>query len=167
MSYATPADMVLRYDARTLGDLVSDNGVRVAEVSLTTNTKILSALEDASGEIDAALLKAKRYTSADLSALTGNSLAYLKALTCRIALGALWNRRPYVDDMERDEALKQARIALERLRSGEHIFDNTDAKDAGLPDIVEPTMSSIERLNLTVDHARRGFYPSRKYMRGA
>ena len=163
MAYASAEDLVKRYDARTLGDLCSDTGVRVSEVSLATNAKILAALDDASGEIDAALMQAKRYSTADLASLTGNSLAYLKRLTCTFAFAGLWNRRPYVDDMERDEALKQARQALDRLRRGENVFDLEDQKAEGLPDVKEPSVSSIDRLNLTVDRARRGYYPRRKY----
>lgn len=163
MAYASADDLVKRYDARTLGDLCSDTGVRVSEVALPTNPKILAALDDASGEIDAALMQAKRYTTADLASLTGNSLAYLKRLTCTIAFAGLWNRRPSVDDMDRDEALKQARQALDRLRRGENVFDLEDQKSAGLPEVKEPSVSSIDRLNLTVDRARRGYYPRRKY----
>lgn len=163
MAYATAAQLLARFDARTIGDLVADDGNRVSVQSLLTpHDNITAALDDASGEIDAALLQGKRYTSAELTALTGNSAAYLVRITCQIAFWLLWERRPSLDEESYEAAKDRARKALERLRRGEHVFDVDGAKEAGLPEQHTPTISTISRLNLTVEEARKGFYPARR-----
>lgn len=163
-AYATPADLITRYDARVVGDLVSDSGIKVNRQDLQDHAVLLAILLDASGEIDAAILQAKRYTAAQLAALTGNSLNHLKRLTCTIAFGLLWERRPWADedDSGREEAQKRARQALESLRKGITIFDVEDAKDAGLPDSYEPPIQRIQSANLIVDQARGHYYPHRR-----
>lgn len=168
MSYATPAQLLKRYDARIVGDLVSDNGITVKPPELITNANLLAVLEDASGEVDAAVLQAKRYTTAQLAALTGNSAAYLVRITCAIAMGLLWERREISDDEDdgqRESAQKRARQALTDLRKGVTIFDVEDVKDAGLPAIETPSVTQISTLNLSVDQARGHFYPRRTYHR--
>lgn len=165
MAYATPAQLLERYDARVVGDLVSDNGVQVKKPDLLTNTNLQAALDDASGEIDASVLQANRYTTAQLTALTGNSAKHLVRLCCAIAIGLLWERRQVSDDedeAQRETAQKRARQALDALRKGQTIFDVEVAKDAGLPHSTEPTIQKIESLNLTVDAARGHFYPHRR-----
>lgn len=163
-AYATPADMITRYDVRVLGDLVSDTGTRVASGSLSANAVLLAVLEDASGEIDSACLQAKRYTSADLAALTGNSAAHLKRITCTIAFGLLWERRPWSDDDDsgREEAQKRARQQLDMLRKGITVFDVEEAKDAGLPAVESTAIQIINSNNLPVDQARGHYYPRRR-----
>lgn len=152
-----------RFDARTVGQLVSDTGQSVPPASLATNTAVLAALEDASGEIDAALMQGQRYSAADLAALTGNSLAYLKRICCQIAMARLWERRPYLDEEGAEKALNMARQALDRLRKGENLFAVEDNLAASVPSIETPSVTSIENLNLVVDRARgwNGFYPAR------
>ena len=162
MAYASPDDLKKRYDVRTLGDLAGDIGVRVQPSDFADNAILLAALEDASGEVDSCLLQGRRYTAAQLAALTGNSLAMLKRITCEIAYGLLWERRSYVDDDRRMAAMDRARQTLNRLRKGEIVFDIDDVKDAGLPSIEGPSRVEIQRLNLTVDEARRGYYPRRR-----
>lgn len=164
MAYAAASDLLTRYDARTVGNLCSDNGVSVTPAQLASDTKLAAALDDASGEIDAALLQGKRYTTVQLAALTGNSLAYLKRITCKIAMGLLWERRPYLEDDNKDAALKAAREALDKLRRGENIFDVDDVKTAGLPSVETPSATSIAALNLTVEACRQnnGYYPQRR-----
>jgi phage gp36-like protein len=165
-AYATPADLVARYDARTLGDLAADGGLRVSEASLLTDDNIQAALDDASGEIEAALLQGQRYTVADLAGLTGNSAKYLARITCQIAFGYLWGRRPWSEAWEdpRNEAMSRAKKALELLRTGENIFDVQAVKDAGVPESTGPTRVEIRNLNSIVDRCRlgrNGYYPVR------
>jgi phage gp36-like protein len=163
-AYATPAQLLQRYDARVIGDLVGDSGVRVARQELLDNAVLLACLADASGEIEASVLQAKRYTTADLAALTGNSLNYLVRITCTIAFGLLWERKPWSDDDDtgREEAQKRSRAALESLRKGKTIFDVEDVKEAGLPAIETPTIQRILSNNLAVDQARGRYYPNRR-----
>lgn len=163
MAYASSSDLVARFDARTIGQLVSDTGQAVAQGSLSSDTKLAAALDDASGEIDAALMQGQRYSAADLTALTGNSLAYLKRICCQIAMARLWERRPYLDEEGAEKALNMARQALDRLRKGENLFAVEDNLAASTPEVVTPTVTSIESLNLVVDRARtrNGYFPPR------
>lgn len=165
MSYAAPADLLKRYDARTLGELVSDSGTRVSAANLLTDANLQAALDDASGEIDAHVLQGQRYTTAMLAALTGNSLAYLKRICCAVAMALLWERRPYNDADEQvaaEQAALQARKALERLKQGHEVFDIEAVKDAGLPSTSVPSRVTLDNLNLATDQARGHFYPRRR-----
>ncbi len=165
-SYAAPSDLLARYDARVIGDLAGDSGARIAVGSIPTNANVLVALEDASGDIDAALLKGKRYTAANLVALTGNSLAHLKRMCCQIAIAKLWERRVYMDADEEqgaEQAAKQAREAIRKLQTGEEIFELELVVEAGLPKLSTPSPTRIAQRNLLVDELRgNGYFPPRR-----
>lgn len=162
MAYAAASDLIARKDVNVLGDLVSDSGARVSSAGLASDTNMAAALDDASGLVDSALLQGKRYSTADLSALTGNSAAYLKRIVCDIAFWLLWDRKPAYGGVEdRAGAREQARQALDDLRTGKHIFDVEAVKEAGLPSVGGPTVVEINRLNLIVDRARPRYYPQR------
>jgi phage gp36-like protein len=160
-SYATPADMLARYDVRHLGDLVSDSGQRIGSAEVLSHTNLQTALDDAAGEIEAALMQGQRYSADDLTNLTGNSKQYLIRLNCAVAISLLWQRRPWSDDDKREDAIEKAREALDKLRKGITVLNVEAAKDAGLPAIRTPSLSRINRQNLVVDRARAGYYPTR------
>lgn len=161
--YATPADMAVRYDVRTLGDLVADDGTRVDSTAIQTNTTLEAILVDASGEFESCMLHGNRYSADDLAALDGNSLGLAKRIVCKLAMGMLWERRQYIDLEKAEEAMEAARKTMDKLRKGEYVFNITANIQAGNPEVITPTMSSISRLNLTVDRARgrNGYYPER------
>lgn len=165
MSYATPAELLARYDARTLGQLVRDDGRQATESELTTSTRVQAALDDASGEIDAALLVGGRYRPSDLAKLKGNAKSMLVRLTCWIAMRHLWGRRPYLEDPAKDEAENQARKMLTALRKGELMFavDEDDALHASLPVMVRDTPETVRAQNLTVDRARGNYFPLKRF----
>lgn len=160
MPYATPADLLKRFDARTLGDLAADDGKRIVPSALLSDANVASALDDASGEIEAALLQGARYSALDLTNLTGNSKQYLARICCEIAFGLLWRRRPWADDQQRLEAIKRADEHLERLRKGERVFDIVAVEQAGLPDVTGVTLADLQNLNLLRDRTRH-YYPAR------
>ncbi len=162
MAYATNAQFLQRYDARLIGDIVSDMSVRVPPADLLTNAVLTAALDDASGEIEAALMQGNRYTAAQLAALTGNSSSHLARLCCRIAWGLLMERRGRMGDVHRDEAMDASRAELRRLRSGEHVFDVEELKEAGNPSASLPTRVEYDRMNLIVDRCRPRVYPVRR-----
>lgn len=169
-AYATTTQMLERYDERCIGDLVSDDKVRVSRELLTGNRNLIAALDDGAGEIESALLQAERYQVSDLTTLlagTSNTRFVLIRLNCDVAMISLWNRRPWY---EVNEAYKQrmedAEKMMERLRKGERVFDIAAVKAAGLPAVAIPSVSSLNRLNLTVDAARRGYYPARRVPTG-
>lgn len=165
MAYATPAELLARYDARVIGDLVGDVNERVDAADLPTDENLLAALDDASGEIEAAVLQGKRYTTADLAALAGNTRFFLVRICCQIAIARLWERRLTLDASEQiaaEQAFEQARKALDRLKRGEEIFDIQAVKDAGVPSLVKPTATTIRTRNLLVDELRGTYYPTRR-----
>lgn len=166
MSYATPAQLLQRYDARTIGDLVSDSGDQVTPTALLSDANLLAQLDDASGEIESALLQAGRYSAGDLSGLltsNSNTRFVLIRLTCDIAMRLLAERRPWYELNDAyQRRVANADATLDKLRKGERVFDLEPVKDAGLPEANTPSLESVENLNLTVDAARRGFYPARR-----
>ena len=165
-AFATPQNMLDTFDARTLGDLCSDDAHRVSEAALLTDPKMLRALNFATGRIMGACLRAKRYSRDDLEGLTGESEALLIDMTCRVALWWLWQRKPYTDDQQRQQAKVNSDEALEQMRMGDHVFDVEDAKEAGLPSAETVTRVEIERdWSLFVDEARGNFYPRRRTYR--
>lgn len=163
-AFADSDDMIRRYDERTLGDICSDvEGQRITPAGLANNANMLAALGTASGRLLATALRAKRYSRADLDALTGESLEYLKDLTCRIAFWFLWQRKPYGEDQQRQEVRKAYEEALEEIGSGHEIFDVQTVKDAGVPKVETVTRTEIQNdWALVVDQARGRFYPQRR-----
>lgn len=162
MAYAAASDLIARKDSRVLGDLVSDDDTRVAEGSLAANTYVTAALDDASGDIDAALLVGNRYTAADLSGLTGNSLALLKRITCEIAMFHLLGRRPEINADTWEHYAKVRENLLEPLRRGDAVFGDIEAsRNAGAPDVDGPSTDDYNDLNLIRDRVT-GYFPRRR-----
>src|SRR5215475_13456156 len=96
-AYASVEDLLLRYDSRTIGQLVSDMNTPVAADKLKANDTVLAALMDASGSLESACVAGNRYLPSDLQNLTGASQGFLKMLTCDLAMGRLVLRRPTKD----------------------------------------------------------------------
>ena len=165
-SYATPAQMKERFDVRILGDLVTDTDTRVSAANLLTDTNLQAALDDASGEIEAALLQGKRYTTADLEGLSGNSAKYLARLTCEIAFGLLWERRPWYERDGREAAIERSKKALDLLRKGEHVFDVDGVKEAGVPSVEGPSRVELKNQNLLRTRLEGRYFPARSLPQG-
>lgn len=155
MSYATPSDVLTRYDARTIGQLVSDTGVPVNNPNLMTNTNLLAALSDASGIINSACLTAGRYQVSDLQSLTGDDKAYLTRLTVEQAFIFCVMRR----GMEIDKLPQRAWVeqTLQQLREGVRIFNVQASVEAGNPTVSFPSQAVIHQRNFAVDYASRAF----------
>lgn len=161
-SYATPVDLMKRYDVRDIGDLADDTNSQVSAANLPTDPNVLAALADASGDIESALLAGNRYTTDDLEGLAGNTLSKLVRLTCDIAMGYLLARRPN-HDPERNKAFReQTHFMLERLRKGENVFDLAPQKDAGVIEHATPTAVDVSKLQLMRDRTQN-YYPTRRF----
>lgn len=96
---ATPQDMVARYDVRRIGDLLSDNDVRVSETAVLTNTILLEILEDASAMVVSALLAGGK-TLDEIQRIAQSSVStpaknLLIRITCDLAFGLLLRRRGF------------------------------------------------------------------------
>lgn len=162
-AFATPADMLVRYDVRTLGDLCSDGRGRIQEAELASNSILTALLNEATGQVKAAVLRGDRYKVEDLDALTGESKAYLSGLTCRIAFWLLWQRKPYTDEQQRLEAKKGSDESLELLQNGSHVFEIDTAIDAGVPYVETVTRTDISNnWALVADQCRPRFFPARR-----
>jgi phage gp36-like protein len=164
MAYATSADLLVRYDRNDVGQLCSDTKNAVSAVDLTTDAVCLAALNDASGDIDGALMVGANYTAADLATLTANSTYKLIRVCCDIAMWYLIQRRPGWNP-EKAKAIREiAEQHLERLRKGENTFNIQASIAAGDPVVDGPTMLDLvtgpNALNLIRDRVRN-FYPPR------
>jgi phage gp36-like protein len=160
MAYITPAEMLKRFDVRILGDLVSDSGVRVSATSLLSDPNLQAALDDASGQINAAILVAQRYTPSQLSALTGVDAAFLYWLTATLAYGRLRLRRGVKAD-ELPE-YKDALEMLQALRDGARVFNVLANEEDGNPTFGFPSLTTYAYVNLMRDYAYR-YFPRRRY----
>lgn len=167
MPYATPDDMIARFDVRTLGDLSADDGTRVSSANLAINAKLVASLSDASGQLEAACLQGERYSIEDLGGLKGDSESFLVRIVCDLALGYLWRRKLYVDEnAARLEAVQRADEHLTRLRSGEWVFDVTENKEAGRAKVATIPRDTISNdWHLFVDRVRGKLYPPRRSYR--
>lgn len=162
MSYATPADFLKRYDARITGDLVRDDDEQATPAELLDDDNLQAALDDASGDIDSALIVGERYTPLDLQALTGNSQTLLIRMCCDIAMAYLLRRRPS-KDADRDAArLELAEKHLQRLQDGDQVFYRGDTVDhAGVIDTTGPSTVQLTNLNL-IRGRTQNYYPERQ-----
>lgn len=164
MSYATPAQMLQRKDARTLGDLVADDDRQVDATDLLTDANLQAALDDASGDIEAALLVGGKFTPAQLAALTGNSQKHLIRICCEVAMFHLLNRRPSSNPEQWETYQKIRESTLDPLRKGINVFNIEANIEAGVVSQRVPTVTDYEELNLWRDRMT-GFYPPRQQRR--
>jgi len=156
MAYATGADLITRYDVDVVGVLATDDRSAPDRSAVPSHPAVSAALADASGEVDAALEAGGRYTSDQLSALTGNRLSHLVRITCAIAIAHLYERRAVDFPDQAEAAAKQARQHLEALRRGVNVFGIPEAQETGTIDIATVEAIDIENLNLLP--ARMGRY---------
>ncbi len=160
MAYASVSDLFNRYDRREICSLISDNGFEVESIDAANSAILQSALNDASGSIEAALLRAGRYAVTDLQGLSGNSLSLLTRVCCDVAMQYLLERRP---DRNPERIKEQRALAwqhLEKLAAGEDIFNLTAAIGAGQVHTNGPTISTFRELHLIRDRTRH-YYPNR------
>ena len=158
-AFADSDDMVARFDERTLKDLCSDTGV--PETTLSTNAKMTAALDDATGQILSAVRVAGTYNVSDLTGLTGESLAYLKRITCEIAMANLILRRVEKYGKQSAEVRKSQKELLDMLKGGARVFEVDNNIAAGKPTIDGPTADDYQRLNMLPDRTKN-FYPNRQ-----
>lgn len=156
MSYATPADLVARVDAQIVGDLITDDdpdtGLRDRPPleTILASSIVQVCLDDASGDVLAALGKGKRYTPDQLSGMSGPAASKLKRIVCDIATSYLFDRRADPKNEEIAESYrKKAETHLKALKSGEDIFYLEDESDveASLMTTTGPTSIDLQNAN--------------------
>ena len=133
-AYATPADMLIRYDKRLIGRLVSDTGTPVTDdFALNNNIVLRTLLKEASGIVESYAFKGGRYTREMLQQLYNSNTSgreLLVSLVCAITLYLLWRRRgdpniqPPKDYVIAEQYLRQ-------LERGANIFAFLGTEEAG------------------------------------
>lgn len=134
--YLTPAEFLKRYDARSIGDRVKDDGTRADPTALLTDANLQALINQASGMFESAILKGNRYVVADLQALLTASPAnvavdYIRGVVADLTLWLIYNRRPSADR----PVPKQCELALtvlEQLSAGYRIFGLQEKMNAAL-----------------------------------
>ncbi|MBX3422217.1 MAG: hypothetical protein KF752_11740 [Pirellulaceae bacterium] len=157
--FATPEDLVDRYDYRVIGDLCTDEGSELDRSQVMTDLKVESSIRDASGEILVNLQMGGNYTQADLESLTGLNRSHLVRVTCDIAMALLIQRRPNRVNAEiADKICEKAKDHINRLKKGENVFGFQSKLNAGTLQVSHMDVQQVESLNLLPDRMGR-FFP--------
>lgn len=158
-AFATPNDLIARYDYRLIGQLISDTGVAADQAAVLADSITSQMLEDASGMIVTYALKGGRYSEADLAALTGNGQAFLQRLTCDLAIYYFVLRRGL--PVEKYPQVMEALGQLENLSNGLTIFPIQSVIDAGVTQSPPITIQTIAENNFLVNNVR--YFPTPRY----
>ena len=157
MAYATAAQWFERFDVRIIQQLVNDDNVTENRIDLLTNVNVVAILDAASGEMDAALLTASRYSETDLSGLTGTALAHRIRICTQIAMALAFDRRPGFEPELAEKHHEKAQAHLEKLRTGQNIFNLPEHQTASNPTLDGPSSVDYARNNMLVDRSHRYF----------
>lgn len=161
MIYADYEQMILRFDERTLKDLVLDDGT--AETNLSGNLRMQTALQDASAEIDAACQVGKMYSQQDLAELVetpGTDRSLLRRICCELALVHLIEARPEKFKGQYKSLQERTEGYLDRFRNGTRVFNIESNKNAGV--VHDDGFDHFEYSEQNwIPDRMSGFYPSR------
>lgn len=164
-SYATPQELVERFDLRTVGQLVTDDQQQLSHTAVVAHQNVLTALQDASGRVESALLHGGRYKVTDLTSLSDNSQNYLKLIVCTLAMVSLLRRRPGCFTELLSQLTAEAEEHIKQLKSGSEVFNLDAHKGAGvLEDSGHGNLDSISLLNnrsLISDVLTHRLFPAR------
>jgi hypothetical protein len=157
-SYCPVEHFLKRYDRRTVADFVCyDNTDRNDVIAgLATNDVLLTMLRDASGMVEAACLMSRRYTPADLAALTGVTAHLLCRLVADLAMGLLIQFKPNLN-VPYPASYQVALDTLERLSRGERIFSTVEHAQAGVVESVVETPRDVDNRNMVTKISDRFF----------
>jgi phage gp36-like protein len=157
-AYATGSDLIARYDVDLIGDLATDDRETLDRDLVASSGKVATALADASGEVEVAMMAGGRYTVEQLQNLPGNSSNHLKQIVCGLAMAALYRRRPEAASREMIEDLtRDAREAIRALRRGENVFGIAATIDATVPELTGPSAIDYEERNDVTTRMNRYF----------
>lgn len=120
------ADLTTRYDARSIAALASDTGTPIWTDDIANDMKVLTAIDDAEGNVFGYLMSNGRYTVEQLAALEGSRLAYLKRIICDMAMLHLLQRRPKVDEALFNQLRAVVDDHIKQIKNGESILQNDD-----------------------------------------
>lgn len=163
-TYATGTDLLQRYDARLVGDLVRDDSQQESSGSLPTHPNLVAILADAGSEIEAALFVGGRYTPAQLTTLSDSAAQFLRRLNCDLALLMLKKRRGRFNAEKDGEFQKEVTAKLDSLRNGDNILMQATDTEAEASTIAldAPQIIPILRRQ-TIRNRTRNYYPDGPY----
>jgi hypothetical protein len=149
MAYCTVAQFIKNYDNRRIRELLSDSGTPVAQSDLASNTTLAQLLSEASELVQAAVSVRKKYTHAELLAMSASATHgfLLRRLTADLAYGLLVARRgtPAADLARIAPQWTWAQGVLADLRLGEMVFpleSDESHPEAGLPGVSDMTTNT-------------------------
>ena len=159
--YASPQDFLNRYDVRTVGQLLNDSDTSPAltQAQVLASAKLNALLMEASGDLEAAVIRGQRYTPTDLATIVSNAgvaKEWVVGLICAITAGKLCDRR--FDRQEPPPPAKRADEILELLGQGQRIIPTQESAAAGfqIPQLAPPLPSGP---CLVIEVARRYLGP--------
>ena len=142
--YAAISDWLIRYDWRSIAQLVSDTGIPIASpaqlIGPPPNPTLTAFLMEAAGLVESACTQAGAYvidpTSTppinDLAILNNNSQQLLIGLVVNLAMWKLWLRRPIISgNLKMPAQCEEAVTMLDALAKGERIFGILEHQKAG------------------------------------
>jgi len=156
-AYATGDDLILRYDVDLVGDLATDNRRSLDREEIPSHAVVISALSEASGQVNSAMIVGGAYTPSQLSSLTGIDRDYLAGLVCDLAMLRLFMRRPEATPSYADDLRNRVAELLEALRRGRNIFNLPATVDATILDVDGPTPVDLRDRNSLTERMGRYF----------
>ncbi len=166
-SFITPDEFLKRVDVSTVGDLCADRpagtgpAVRLTYAQLLLDPNLQAALDDASGDVETALLVGERYNVQDLGALIGTPCvgrARLFRIITEIAKVYLAERRAGTKIPEEFlSGADRAQASLVALAKGVEIFALAETQDAGVMEIKGVSPGTVRRRFGPVIQAARFF----------
>lgn len=153
--YATVDDLLARFDIRFAEQICSDTDAPLTAQQLQTSPRMLVALSDAAGAIEAAVFTAGRMTPAELQTLTGNSASLLVWLNAWLAIANLFMARPSFGPPP--AMASQAQQILAKLEKGEWTFGLDQNATAGQFNEYVDSAADINALDLPTVQAQNLF----------
>lgn len=158
-AYATPANLQTYCDWREIGNLVKDANEEESANDQLTDPIIISCLNRAAGEIETALMVSGMYSIANLQALTGNSLEVLIGTNCDGALYWIYRRKPLMFPDKLKTYKEQFYETLEKLKTGENVFNLIANINAGTPEAFGLTIVEEARSGLVAYKPNMHYFP--------
>jgi hypothetical protein len=154
---ATGAELVARYDIRLIGDFATDEGEPLDPAAVPTHPNVIVALEDATGEFEAAVLSGDRYTLAQLDSLAGNTRNHMVRIICSIAMCCLFDRRPEIESETTKAIRERADKFIKALNNGDNILGIAEIVEAGTIKDVHISAVEVDNRNLLPSRMNRYF----------
>lgn len=141
---ATAQNLIDRFDTRVVGDMVLDTNAQAPKADLLDNgteagKRVEIAIEDATADIESAVLSSGVYSPAQLTEAFTDGNATLIRTTCSLAMGYLYDRRGVGVPDNHQTLIDSARDAISSFKRGEDVLNIESARGAQTIRAVEIT----------------------------